>query len=70
MEILLNSKFYSKKSVEETVSAFQDEGVADFEYSHDENVHKVVVNNIEERFKDSIKEEFCNFVLSEEMSRE
>ncbi len=70
MEILLSDKFYSKKSVEETISAFQSEGVAEFNYTHGSGVHKVSVSNIDANFKDSIKEEFCNFALSEEMRRE
>ncbi len=70
MEILLNSKFYSKESINRAISAFESEGVAAFRYENKKGDHKIVLSEIEESFKDSIKEEFCNFVLSEEMRRD
>ncbi len=66
MEILLNSNFYSQKSVEKTIAAFEEEGVASFDYSKEKNTHKIVLSGIDPLFKNHIKEEFCNYVLFEE----
>ena len=66
MEILLNNKFYSQESIRKAISAFEKEGVAEFDYSKEKNIHKIVLSNIDSSLKNYIKEEFCNYVLFEE----
>lgn len=62
-DILLHSKIYRKKHLLRTADAFKD--LADFRIKKDKEYYRVQVMLKEKEFKDTISDEFCNYVISE-----
>lgn len=63
MTINFSKKFYNLKSVKNSVEAYKNLGV--FYIENDKNNIKVKITEIDEDVKNIIKDEFCNYVLSE-----
>lgn len=63
MNILFNKKFYSLGAIKRTIKDYKD--LAVFEIKDEKNNIRVKMDNIDKDVKDIIKDEFCNYVLSE-----
>ena len=57
-----NKKIYAKEAITESVRSFKD--LADFKVSIKNNYFIVAIRNIDKHFKNTLKQEFANFVLA------
>jgi hypothetical protein len=62
MVVNFSKSLYNGKSIKEAVSAYAQ--LADFAISETKEDFNVEIRKIEPEFKDIIREEFCNYVLS------
>lgn len=63
MIINFNKQFYNLNAIQSAISAYKD--LADFHISDNNKIIKLKVDNIDKDIKDILRDEFCNFVLSE-----
>lgn len=63
MIISFNKNFYNLKAVKNTVEAYK--ALADFDIKTNKKVIALKASNIDKEVKSMLKDEFCNYVLSE-----
>jgi hypothetical protein len=61
--IKLNKKFYCETAIEKGISAYSE--LAEFETKATDDFIEITLKNIDPETKNAIKDEFCNYVLSE-----
>lgn len=62
MEIKFNKKLYTKEAIQAAVKAY--DGLADFDLEEDANYFIVNLDKIDKEVELNIRDEFCNYVLS------
>lgn len=65
MKIILDKNLYSIEAIKNTINAYQNEGIGDFAIKEKGDSFVIEGSNIEEDMKEEIKNEFCNFLVSE-----
>lgn len=63
MLIKFSKRFYSPKAIKNSAQAYQ--GLAKFDIKKDKDGIKVKITDIDQDVKNILKDEFCNYVLSE-----
>jgi hypothetical protein len=68
MTINFNSKLYNLKAIKNSVDAYKE--LAVFTVEKNKNNISVKITDIDNEVKDILKDEFCNYVLSEHKKNE
>ncbi len=63
MTLKFDKKIYKLKAIKLAIQAYQE--LADFNLSQEKKYIQVELKNIDQDVKDIIKDEFCNYVLSQ-----
>lgn len=63
MLIKFSKRFYNSKAIKKSIQAYQ--GLANFSIEIDKDGIKVKITDIDKDVRNILKDEFCNYVLSE-----
>jgi hypothetical protein len=63
MIVKFSKKFYNLKAIEKSIKTYQ--GLGSFHLKKDKDDIMVEITDIDNNFKNVLKDEFCNYVLSE-----
>jgi hypothetical protein len=61
MTVKFHKRIYKKNAVNRTMDVFKE--AASFQLGQKGNYHIVTINNIDRDIKETIKDEFCNYVI-------
>jgi len=68
MLIKFSKRFYSSKAIKNSIQTYR--GLAKFGIKTDKDGIKVKITNVDKDLRDILKDEFCNYVLSETVKEE
>ena len=69
MKLYFNKNFYNSEGIKSSISAFEDEKLAEFEMVEKDEEFEVKIKNIKDEVKDILEDEFYNYVLVESRRR-